>query len=102
MKPVNGTNQEKWRGIVREQGLSALSVNAFCTKHGYALHQFRYWKEKLRHQEPALRFVPAVTAGQTPTDTDLTLEIGKARIVIRPGFDRALLLEAVRALGTDE
>ena len=102
MKAVNASSQDKWRGIVREQGLSGLSVNAFCTKHGYALHQFRYWKEKLRHQEPALRFVQAVAAGQTPMDTELTLEIGKARIVIRPGFDRALLLEAVRALGTDE
>ena len=35
-------------------------------------------------------------------DEGLTLEIGKVRIRTRPGFDRALLPQAVQALGAEQ
>jgi len=49
-----------------------------------------------------LRFVPAVAKGAVGSshgvsNEDLTLEVGKARIRIRPGFAGALLLQAVQA-----
>ena len=84
-----------------------LTVPDFCEKHGHPINQFKYWKQKYRKDRPDLRFVPAVTKnevglGRGVVDEGLTLEVGEARIRIRPGFDRALLLQAVRALGGDE
>ena len=105
MKSTSAANQGKWRQVVREQEQSGLSIGEFCRKQGYALHQFRYWKDRLRKLGPELEFVPAIAkgAGQPSKDsTGLTLEVGKARIVIRSGFDRELLRQAVRALGGDE
>ncbi len=69
--------------------------------------QFKYWKQKYRKDRPDLRFAPVVAKGTVSSshsarDEGLTLEVGKARIRIQPGFDRALLLQAVQALGADE
>jgi transposase-like protein len=100
MKRGNSINQEQWRQIVREQAQSGLTVPDFCEKHGHPVNQFKYWKQKYRKDRPDLRFVPAVAKGAN--DEGLTLEVGKARIRIRPGFDRALLLQAVRALGAEQ
>jgi len=107
MKRGNSANQEKWRQIVREHGQSGLTVPDFCEKHGHPINQFKYWKQKYRKGGPGLRFVPVVAKNEGPAsqaagDEGLTLEVGKARIIIRSGFDRALLLQAVRALGGDE
>ena len=107
MKRGNSANQEKWRQIVREHGQSGLTVPDFCEKYGHPINQFKYWKQKYRKDRPDLRFVPAVAkdavnSSHSARDEGLTLEVGKARIRIRPGFDRALLLQAVQALGADE
>ena len=107
MKRGNTAIQDKWRHILREHGQSGLTVPEFCQKHGHPIHQFKYWNQKLGKERPDLRFVPAVTKGEVSSshgvsDEGLTLEVGKARIRIRSGFDRALLLQAVRALGGDE
>jgi transposase-like protein len=98
MKRGNSANQDKWRQIVREHAQSGLTVPEFCRKQGHPENQFKYWKQKFRNDVAGLRFVPAVVKG----DEGLTLEVGKARIRIRSGFDRALLLQAVQALGGDE
>jgi transposase-like protein len=107
MKRGNSASQEKGRQIVREHGQSGLTVPEFCRKHGHPVNQFKYWKQKYRNNGAGLRFVPAVAKGDVGSgsaagDEGLTLEVGKARIRIRSGFDRALLLQAVRALGGDE
>jgi Transposase. len=107
MKRGNSANQEKWRQIVREQGQSGLTVPEFCGKHGHPVNQFKYWKQKYRKGGQGLRFVPAVAKAEGGSvrgagEEGLTLEVGKARIRIRSGFDRTLLLQAVRALGGDE
>lgn len=107
MKRGNAAIQDKWRHILREHGQSGQTVPEFCQKHGHPIHQFKYWKQKLGKQRPDLRFVPAVAKGAVGSshsgrDEGLTLEVGKARIRIRPGFDRALLRQAVQALGADE
>jgi len=107
MKRGSTAIQDKWRHILREHRQSGLTVAEFCQKHGHPIHQFKYWKQKLGKEGPGLRFVPAVAraeaaAGRGTGDEGLTLEVGKARIKIRSGFDRALLLQAVQALGGDE
>ena len=104
MRRGNSANQEKWRQIVREHVQSGLTVPDFCEKHGHPINQFKYWKQKYRKDRPDLRFVPAVAKNAVGSvrgavDEGLTLEVGKARIRIRSGFDRTLLLQAVRALG---
>lgn len=98
---------EKWREAVGEQRASGLSVSAFCRKRGLVEHRFRYWQEKFGKEQPGkqatvLRFARAVPKSSEPSgEGSLTLEVGQARIRIRAGFDRALLREAVRALGAD-
>jgi hypothetical protein len=107
MKGSKAGTQDKWRRIVREYGQSGLTAREFCQKHGHPLYQFRYWKQKLGQKQAEVRFVPAVIKGHAESnggnqDGGLTLEVGKARIRLHAGFDRALLREAIRALGAEE
>jgi len=104
MKRSSSTTVEKWRPLIREQEGSGLSVQAFCAKHGHVAHQFRYWKQKVRASRLEPRLVPIVakrTVGAVrPVTADgLTLELGKARIGVRSGFDRHLLRELLEVLG---
>jgi transposase-like protein len=106
MKRGNTAIQDKWRRILQEHRQSGLTVPEFCQEHGHPIHQFKYWKQKFGKDAPGLRFVAAVAKSDTgssrgATDEGLTLEVGSARITIRSGFDRTLLLQAVRALGED-
>lgn len=104
MKRSNSTILEKWRPVIREQEGSGLSVQAFCEKHGHVTHQFNYWKRKLQSSRAEPRLVPIVPKRAVgtvrPSSADsLTLEVGKARIVVRSGFDGNLLRELLEVLG---
>jgi hypothetical protein len=104
MKQSNEDVLGKWRPVVRDQQQSGLSARAFCEKHGHVIHQFNYWKDKIRKARPELRFAPVVSKkAPGPTQQVLSarimVEVGKARIEVRQGFDRGLLRQVLAVLG---
>jgi transposase-like protein len=98
--------REKWSHILKEQAESGLTAGKFCEKHGYAFHQIRYWRQKLRSGAKAPRFAPVVKSNESPrsrieSKSSLVVTIGNLRIEISSGFDRKLLTDVLQALGGD-
>ena len=104
----------EWRGILRRQRTSGLTVRAFCQKAGLALSTFSLWQRKLREQPrrvPRRRRPTFVEVKRTmactgeasagtpgePSGVELHLGSGR-RIVVRSGFDRRTLLDLLSAL----
>lgn len=98
--------REVWSELVREQGKSGQSVDAFCRGRDVSASALRYWIAKARATETPLKFVSAVKTGDASScsssvtrSAGVLVEVGEARIRVEPGFDRGLLLEVVRAIG---
>ena len=108
--------RERWRAIVAEQRASGLSVSAFCRGKSIPPSSFYGWRQKLegrprqsslatRAQGPAFvpvklgagaKHAPAASgAGSRPIELRLR---GGRRMLVRRGFDRQVLIEAVRVL----
>jgi hypothetical protein len=104
MKQSSEDVLSKWRPVVREQQQSGMSARAFCEKHGHVIYQFNYWKDKIRKTRPELRFAPVVSKkltgpAQPVSSARLMVEVGKARVEVRQGFDRGLLRQVLAVLG---
>lgn len=105
MERSNPAVKEKWRRIIKEHEESGLPAGKFCEKHGHVFHQFRYWKQRLRVEPNKVRFAPVITTTKELTTRDvdskaaLVLMVGKLRLEIHTGFDRALLAEVIQVLG---
>jgi ABC-type amino acid transport substrate-binding protein len=104
---MTGT-ETKWSGRVREWKATGKTAAEFSTGRGFAASTLRYWASRLRHPErysavgaTAARRIRMVRVTPAPTRREETLDvvIGAARVVVRTGFDGALLREVVDALG---
>ena len=103
----------KWRGIVAEQAASGQTVAEFCRRRGLAASSLFAWRRRLTLSAgpPAAAFVEARTAAESHGDVDgggggpadaggveIVCGGGGRRVVVRPGFDRRLLLDVIGAL----
>ena len=84
---------------------SGQSARAFAKGKGYTAGALYYWKRRLEEQQqtaPGIAFARVVRtrARETPSRTvepacgtavPLVVEFGGARLIVRPGFDRASL-----------
>jgi hypothetical protein len=104
---MTGT-ETKWSGRVREWEAAGGTAAEFAAGRGFEASTLRYWASRLRHPErySAVRPKPTrhirmvrVTATATRREETLDVVVGAARVVVRTGFDRALLREVVDALG---
>ena len=88
---------DRWRKIIQQQQASGLPVLAFCRRAGVPQSSFFAWRRKLRQPgtfaEVKLSAEPVVgTAG-----IELRLPGGRC-VVVRPGFDRQMLLDLLQVL----
>lgn len=72
---------------------------------GYAASTLRMWATRLGETERrprVVRVVPRQTSGgaaaAVPAASEVVVDVGAARVRVRRGFDRELLVEVVRAL----
>lgn len=110
--------ETKWAGRIAEWHESGLTSEQFSEGRDFSANGLRHWafklgKTKRRRRQaevPIARVVrvPAESAAKTiagatvPVDSSLVVEIGGARVVVQPGFDRetlALLVEVLAARG---
>jgi hypothetical protein len=99
---------------VRAWRASGVSARKFAETGGFSVSTLRYWSYRLSGSSEAPRFLRLVPKAACPgrpseplpvTETvpvlaasQLTVEVGAARVVVQSGFDRRLLAEVVVAL----
>ena len=104
--------QAKWTERVRAWRASGLEQRVeFAAGQEFKPSTLTYWASQLRlsmsaeggvagKRAPRLRLVQVVgKAATAPREDTMVVAVGTARIVVRAGFDRALLRDVVEALG---
>lgn len=99
-------DQETWAKRVSEWRSSGLTSTAYCEGKPFTAGGLRYWAHRLsrgRQQDrPAVRVARLVRVSELKAPShdersragavaDVVVEIGAARIAVRPGFDRTTL-----------
>jgi hypothetical protein len=101
-----------WAERVAAWQASGLSARAFATGKGYTAGALYYWLRRGdgdRRERPGIAFARVVrTRGKEMAAVEasaaaggavpLVLEFGGARLIVRPGFDRASLCSILDAL----
>ena len=100
-------SETKWLERVRSWRSSGLTPEAFAQGREFKASTLVYWASRLRRGEsrervrpegePSVRMVRVV--GQPAASTGVTVQVGAASVVVRTGFDAALLRQVVEALG---
>ena len=92
--------QEVWTERIRAYQASGQTMKAWSEEHNVTLHQFKYWLYKAQRQDRAAAtttFRPVTVVRSAHLDS-LQIQVGVARIDVRPGFEPDLLREVVAAL----
>ena len=96
----------RWREVVRGHAESGLSVAAYCRRVRVPASSFYAWRRKLRDAEPLSpssnqsAFAEVRVMSESANDhgaLELHLRRGR-RVIVRPGFDRQILLDLVATL----
>jgi hypothetical protein len=89
-----GKRVEAWRA-------SGETTEEFAGGKGYKGSTLRWWSSRLGRAERP-RFVQLVPkAKDMLVDAELCVEVGRARVRVKAGFDTKLLADVVAALGGD-
>ncbi len=109
--------ERAWRGRIRRQAKSGLTIRTFCERESLAAHQFTWWKRELRQRDgqrpvktSAKKACPEncsnrqflaveVASGSSPGAPIEIILDAPPRIVVSTGFDPQLLRDILRTLG---
>jgi hypothetical protein len=97
--------EAKWAERVREWRASGKTAEEFVEGREFKASTLRVWASTLRRKEGArpaaskagASFLRVVSRPAAPPS--LEVAVGHARVLVRPGFDAALLRQLVEALG---
>ena len=96
------TLQEVWTKRINAYQESGQTMKAWCAEQHLTVHQLKYWLYKAQRQQPTAQrsaTFRAVTVITQATEADsLWIQVGTARISVRPGFEPKLLRDVVAAL----
>ena len=108
MNQARRSTREKWRQIIQSQQASGQTAAGWCRDHHVTQASFFAWKRRLRTPATAAEFIEIqATVKSQPAQADgaedpsAAIEVccrGGRRLLLRRGFDRALLREAVQVL----
>lgn len=98
----------QWEQKVRDYRQSGLSLLKWCQQTGVNPNTMRKWVGAFssRHQQKEsdgeLKWLPVIinedSSSVKSTPSELLIEIGKAHVVVKQGFDADLLRDIVRVL----
>lgn len=97
------TLQAVWAKHIAAYQASGQTMKAWCTGQNLTVHQLKYWlykAQKRQNQAPSTTFRAVAIAAPEPVRESLWVQVGSARIGIRPGFEPQLLRDVVAALGS--
>lgn len=90
--------QAKWSKRVEEWRTSGERAKAFARSRGYSGSTLLKWSSHFG--QTSMGFVKLVRrAPEVAEDAGLVVEVGRARVRVKAGFDKRLLSEVVSALG---
>ena len=93
-----------WEQRLAEHQVSDKSIAAWCNDHSIKVHQFYYWRKKLRfgqvdNNQPVKWLALGLNRVSLDPDT-IAVHIGQATIEVKKGFDQQLLREIMQVLQT--
>jgi hypothetical protein len=101
--------ETKWSERVRDWRAGGKSAEEFSEGQGFKASTLRFWASQLRRKTPADKErpapVPAVRIARVVrrhADPSMEIAVGRARIVVRAGFDAGLLRKVIDALGGEQ
>jgi len=90
----------RWSSILAEQQSSDLSVAAWCRERNIDKASFYEWRKRLKSSsgsDGSVQFV-RVALGRDVSPSRFSVCIGRASVLVEPGFDRRLLSELLDVL----
>ena len=105
-RAARGGNKEPyWRQVLARWRSSGLSVRAYCKAQGVSVQSFYRWRRELqRRDRDRPQFLPVrvvaepVASGGDGGAIEVVLTGGRC-LRVRPGFDRATLIQLLDVLG---
>ena len=96
-----------WRGVIRRQKTSGLSVAQFCRQEGLAQASFYKWRKKLASTNARSNNASSANASpfvelELPTFSHASpceIVLAGCRVVVPPGFDADCLRQLLGVLG---
>ncbi len=109
MNQAREAKREKWRQIIESQQASGQTAAAWCREHQVKQASFFAWKRRLQAVGSAREFVEVHAAADLGRGGDVEMERdgvagieiccrGGRRLLLRRGFDRGLLIQAIEVL----
>ncbi len=97
---ANPETKERWQRHIEDFKSSGLTRKAYCEKQQINVSTFDYWREKLdpseKRKQQDTGWVPVKIAEDVSPAIDV--RIGRIAIAVKPGFDRALLIELLQTI----
>jgi hypothetical protein len=103
--------ESKWAERVREWKASGRTASEFAEGREFKASTLVYWASCLRRgrvgaiapkkRQPRVRMARVVRS-RAGVDDSIEVAVGAARVVVRAGFDEALLRQVVKALGDEQ
>ena len=101
--------EAKWAGRVSEWRQSGKAAEEFAAGRGYEGSTLRYWSSRLKTGKtasgghlPTVRLARVIRRARgsaaTAADAGIVVEVGRARVTVRRGFDASVLRDVVEAL----
>lgn len=93
--------QAIWSERIKAYQASGQTMKAWCAEQNLTVHQLKYWLYKAQRQPQTFStttFRPVAVASPSGIIECLHVQVGVARIEVRPGFEPELLRDVVAAL----
>ena len=90
---------QTWAKRVAAWRVSGEAADTFSAGRGFSPSTLRWWASRLgRDARGLVRVVTPSAPKVVPRDATIDLEVGGVRVVVRAGFDRALLRDVLDVL----
>ena len=94
---------EQWRQHVESYRSSELTRKAYCERNQIKESAFSYWCTKMKRAEKSQddftepMWIPLQISEERSSGIDI--RFGRMTVKVKPGFDKALLVELLRTIG---
>jgi hypothetical protein len=98
----NPETRERWQQHIEGFKSSGLTRKEYCEKNQINVSTFDYWREKLnpsgKRKQVNAGWIPVKIADDSGPGIDI--RIGKINILVKPGFNRSLLIELLQTIAS--
>ena len=89
----------QWRQHVEAYRTSGLTRKAYCERNQIKEPAFTYWCTKLKRGEKNQDYLWIPLQISEEPSSGIDIRFGRMTVEVKPGFDKALLVELLRTIG---